>query len=68
MLHACNYAIGEVLSATASEAIRARYGLASLVVHRGDLHSVLLAAARSNDPDAVHVAHEFRRPRPGRGG
>lgn len=58
-LHACHYATGEILAATPNEAIAARYGLASLAVHRADLHGVLLAAVRANDADAVHAAHEF---------
>lgn len=59
MLHACHWATGEVLSAVPNTAIAERYGLPSLAVHRADLHSVLLAAVRANDPGAVHAAHEF---------
>lgn len=59
MLHACHYATGEVLAATPNTSLAERFGLPSLTVHRGDLHSVLLAAVRANDADAVHAAHEF---------
>ncbi len=59
MLNVCHYATGEVLSSTPNTIVAQRYGLPSLAVHRGDLHSVLLAAVRANDPHAVHAAHEF---------
>lgn len=59
ILHACDYATGEILSAVPNESIAARFGLPSLAVHRADVHSVLLAAVRGNDPHAVHAAHEF---------
>ena len=58
-LHSCDYATGEILSSVPNDQIAARFGLASLAVHRGDLHAVLLAAVRANDVDAVHAAHEF---------
>lgn len=59
ILHGCDYATGEVLSAVPNDHIAERFGLPSLAVHRGDLHAVLLTAVRANDPDAVHAAHEF---------
>ncbi|MEZ5233231.1 MAG: FAD-dependent monooxygenase [Acidimicrobiales bacterium] len=59
MLHACHYATGEILGARPNAAIAEQYGLPSLAVHRGDLHSVLLAAVRAEDAAAVHAAHEF---------
>lgn len=59
MLHACHYATGDVLAATANVQIASSYGLPSLTVHRADLHGVLLAAVRANDADAVLAAHEF---------
>lgn len=58
-LHSCDYATGAILSAVPNEQIAQRFGLASLAVHRGDLHTVLLAAVRANDADAVNAAHEF---------
>lgn len=59
MLHSCDYATGEILSAVPNALVAERYGLASLAVHRADLHGVLLAAVRANDPGAVRAAHEF---------
>jgi salicylate hydroxylase len=59
VLHACDYATGEVVSAVPNARVAERFGTPSLAVHRGDLHSVLLAAVRANDPAAVHAGHEF---------
>lgn len=59
MLHGCHYRTGEILTATPNATVAKRFGLPSLAVHRGDLHAVLLAAVRANDPDVVHAAHEF---------
>ena len=60
VFHGCDYATGEVLSSTPNTAVAERFGLPSLTVHRGDLHSVLLAAVRANDAAAVHAGHEFK--------
>lgn len=36
-----------------------RHGSPSYYVHRSDLHDLLVAAARANDPDAVQLGHAF---------
>lgn len=59
ILHSCDYATGDILSAVPNEQVARRFGLPSLAVHRADLHGVLLTAVRTNDADAVHAAHEF---------
>ena len=59
VFHGCDYATGEVVASTPSAQVAEKFGLASLAVHRGDLHAVLLAAVRANDADAVQAAHEF---------
>ena len=55
VFHTCHFATGEVLRAVSSEEIRLKCGLASLGVHRGDLHSVLMEAVLANDPDSLHA-------------
>ena len=59
MLHGCDYATGEIIASTPNAAIGEKYGLPSLAVHRGDLHSVLLRKVLSNDPQAVVGGHKF---------
>jgi salicylate hydroxylase len=41
------------------EDICRKVGAASLGVYRADLHSVLMASVRANDPDCLHASHEF---------
>lgn len=59
VFHTCHYATGEVLRAVTSEDIQRKSGLASLGVHRADLHSVLMEGVVSNDPDSIHTNCEF---------
>lgn len=58
-VHACDYATGEVMADLPNAWLEENFGHPLLAVHRGDLHSVLLAAVRDHDPAAVHAAHEF---------
>ena len=60
VFYTCHYATGEVLRAVSNEDIRAKVGLASLGVHRADLHTVLKDAVLANDPDCLHADSEFR--------
>ena len=46
----CNYATGAVLDEMRTDDILQKYGIASLQVHRADLHGVLRDAVRANDP------------------
>lgn len=55
----CNYATGEIMQEISNAEVERRFGIATLQVHRGDLHNVLLDAVRANDPDALHPAREF---------
>ena len=55
----CNYATGEVLDEVSTDQIAQRYGIASLQVHRADLHGILLEAVRANDPAALRSGHAF---------
>jgi salicylate hydroxylase len=51
-----HYATGEVIQpAVANGEGRHR----SIAMHRADLQSVLVAAVRSNDPDCLHLGHDF---------
>ena len=59
VFHTCHYATGEVLRAVPNEAIRQKVGLASLGVHRGDLHGLLLQAVLQNDATCLHANHVF---------
>jgi salicylate hydroxylase len=59
VMHACDYATGEILREIRNEQILKQYGIATLQVHRADLHSVLIEAVRAHDPDALHPGHEF---------
>lgn len=58
-MHVCDYATGEVLKTSSNEKIIQKYGLATLQVHRADLHGVLMEAVRANDPAALRPGHEF---------
>jgi salicylate hydroxylase len=59
VFHTCHFATGEVLRAVLNEDIRLKCGLASLGVHRADLHAVLMEAVLANDPDSLHADCEF---------
>ncbi len=59
MFHTCRFATGEVLRAVSAEDIQRKCGLASLGVHRADLHAVLMDSVLANDPDSLHASHEF---------
>ena len=58
-LYGCDYATGEIIGTRTNAEIAGEYGLPILAVHRGDLHSTLLAAVRANELAVVHAAHEF---------
>jgi salicylate hydroxylase len=58
-MHICDYATGEVLRTSSNENIIQKYGLATLQVHRADLHGVLMEAVRANDPETLRPGHEF---------
>lgn len=57
--HTCNYATGAVEKAVRNEQIFQQHGMATLQVHRADLHGLLLEAAGANDPDCLRPGHEF---------
>jgi salicylate hydroxylase len=59
VFYTCDYATGDVLRAVSNEEIKAKVGIASLGVHRADLHSVLMEAVLANDPDSLHADCEF---------
>jgi len=59
IFHTCHFATGAVLRAVSGEEICRKVGAASLGVYRADLHSVLMASVRANDPDCLHASHEF---------
>lgn len=58
-MRTCNYATGEVIREDSNAAMLEKYGMATLQVHRVDLHRLLMEAVQANDPDALHAAHEF---------
>ncbi len=59
LMHSCNYATGEIVRSVENEQIVRRYGVATLQVHRADLHGLLMEAVRANDPEALWAGHEF---------
>jgi salicylate hydroxylase len=59
IFYTCHYATGEVLRAVPNEDIKRKVGMASLGVHRGDLHTVLMEAVLANDPACLHANSEF---------
>lgn len=59
VFYTCHYASGEVLRAVSKEDLVRDCGLASLGVHRADLHSVLMDAVLENDPHSLHADCEF---------
>lgn len=55
-----HYQTGRVLAhVPRGERLEREYGERYYVVHRADLHGVLAAAVRGNDPDAILTAHRF---------
>ncbi len=40
---------------------RQQYGAPYYQIHRADLHEMLAAAVRANDPECIHLSHEFER-------
>lgn len=60
LIRTCNYRTGELVREVRNDDLAKRYGLASLQVHRGDLHEILASAVTANDPHALHPAHEFK--------
>ena len=59
----CNYATGAVLDEMRTDDILQKYGIASLQVHRADLHGVLRDAVLANDGQAAREGHGFDRSR-----
>ena len=57
--YSCDYATGEVVGKRTREQIVEEYGIATLQVHRADLHGVLLEGVRANAPHSLRPAHEF---------
>lgn len=59
VFHTCDYRTGKITKVIENDEIEQRYGLATLQVHRADLHGLLMAAVAKNDPAALHAGHEF---------
>jgi salicylate hydroxylase len=59
VMYTCRYATGEIVREIRNDEMVQRYGIATLQVHRADLHEVLRAAVHANDPAALHAGHEF---------
>ncbi len=59
VFHTCHFATGAILRAVSNEDIRRKCGLASMGVHRADLHNVLMESVLANDPDSLHADCEF---------
>lgn len=59
VFHTCHYETGAILRAVPNEEIRQKVGIASLGVHRADLHTVLMDAVLANDPDCLHANCQF---------
>jgi salicylate hydroxylase len=57
--HLCNYATGAIERAVRNDQILQQYGMATLQVHRADLHGLLMEAVRANDPGCLCPGHEF---------
>lgn len=55
-----HFATGEVLEVRESgQALKERYGADYFQVHRADLHDQLRIAVLKNDPDCIHLSHQF---------
>jgi salicylate hydroxylase len=59
VMYTCNYATGAVIREDQNERIVRQHGMATLQVHRADLHGLLMDAVRTNDPEALRPGHEF---------
>ena len=59
VMHTCNYATGAIMKSVQNEQISRQYGMATLQVHRADLHGVLMEAVRANDSEALRPGREF---------
>lgn len=59
VFHTCDFATGAVVRAVSNEEISQKFGLATLGVHRADLHTVLMESVLANDPDCLHADCEF---------
>lgn len=59
VMHTCDYATGAIVRAVQNEQIIRQHGVATLQVHRADLHGLLMEAVRTNDPAALRPGHEF---------
>jgi salicylate hydroxylase len=59
VMHSCDYATGATVRAVQNAQIVKQHGMATLQVHRADLHSLLMEAVLANDPEALHPGHEF---------
>ena len=59
VMHTCHYANGAVIRADQNEQIVRKYGMATLQVHRADLHGLLKDAVHANDREALRPGHEF---------
>lgn len=58
-MYHCDYASGSIVFQTDNKDMVETYGLATLQVHRADLHGILKQAVVNNDPDALRPSHEF---------
>ncbi|MCB1397344.1 MAG: FAD-dependent monooxygenase [Rhodobacter sp.] len=59
-MYNCRYDTGEIFREHRNADIQAKYGFATLQVHRADLHKVLLDAVVANDPTALRASHVFQ--------
>lgn len=55
-----HYQSGEILSCQDRAGVAERqYGAPYLQIHRADLHDALIDSVTANDPDCLHLGHEF---------
>lgn len=57
VMYTCNYATGEIGAELHNADVAAKYGYATLQVHRADLHALLMEAVHANDPEALRPGH-----------
>lgn len=57
----CNFATGEISGTRFTRSTFEKQGMGTLLVHRADLHGLLMKAVLANDPQALHAGHEFAR-------
>ncbi len=55
----CDGLTGTELKSIDRRDVRARYGAAYYMLHRADLHALLVAAVTANDPRAIATGHEL---------